>query len=81
MMTLTTEAPVAEEIVFPAFVAAPIIVFFAEFVDFPNQLPQEAEAGALGVAAFNGSRLFNNFEFVLLEFISISWKQSLVLFY
>lgn len=80
-MTLTTEAPVADEIELPAFVAAPIIVFFAEFVDFPNQLLQEEEAGALGVAAFNGSRLFNNFEFVLLEFISISWKQSLVLLY
>ncbi len=68
---------------FPALFAAPIIVFFAEFVELPNQLLQEAEAeaGALGVAAFKGSRLFNNFEFVLLEFISISWKQSLVLLY
>jgi hypothetical protein len=67
--------------VFPALLAAPITVFFAEFVDLPNQLLQDAEAGALGVAAFKGSRLFNNFEFVLLEFISISWKQSLVLIY
>jgi hypothetical protein len=80
-MTLTTEAPVAEEIELPALFAAPIIVFLAAVVDLPNQLLQEAEAGALGVAAFSGSRLFNNFEFVLLEFISISWKQSLVLLY
>jgi hypothetical protein len=71
-MTLTTEAPVADEI---ELFAAPAIV------DLANQFLQEAEAGALGVAAFNGSRLFNNFEFVLLEFISISWKQSLVLLY
>jgi len=64
-MTLTTEAPVVEEI---ELFAAPAIV------DLANQFLQEEEAGALGVAAFNGSRLFNNFEFVLLEFISISWK-------
>jgi hypothetical protein len=70
-MTLTRDTPVAEE----------IELFAPAIVDLPNQFLQEEEAGALGVAAFNGSRLFNNFEFVLLEFISISWKQSLVLFY
>ena len=70
-MTLTRETPVAEE----------IELFAPAIVDLPNQFLQEEEAGALGVAAFNGSRLFNNFEFVLLEFISISWKQSLVLLY
>jgi len=70
-MTLTRETPVAEE----------IELFAPAIVDLPNQFLQEEEAGALGVAAFSGSRLFNNFEFVLLEFISISWKQSLVLLY